>query len=332
MRKALESYAGVPHLKGDVAYNRILKRLAQSTQRKVSSKFGGFSALFDIKRYGFRRPVLVSTTDGVGTKLELARLLGKHDTIGIDLVAMCVNDLITCGATPLFFLDYFAAGTFDRKKTIEVISGVARGCREAGSALVGGETAIMPDFYEDSKYDLAGFAVGLVERSKVIDGRKVKTGDVLLGLASSGFHSNGFSLLRKVFTKQELSGTIGRRLLIPTRIYVKPVLQLIQKIRIRAIAHITGGGFLDNLPRVLPKGLTARIDKGSWPIDGLFDEVKRRSRYSENQMYHTFNMGIGLILVLRKADVRTAQKILTHRKISSWEIGTVARGKAVVIE
>src|SRR3989344_1688013 len=239
--KTLEFYAGVPHLKGDRAYNRTLGKLARSTQNSTPVRFGGFSSLFDIQKFKFRHPLLVSTTDGVGTKLELARLLKKHDTIGIDLVAMCVNDLITCGAKPLFFLDYFATGAFEQKKTIEVIRGIARGCREADCALLGGETAIMPGFYDDSKYDLAGFSVGLVERSRVIDGRAVRAGDVLLGLASSGFHSNGFSLLRKIFTKKELSGTMGRTLLTPTRIYVKPLLELIQKISVSAIAHITGG-------------------------------------------------------------------------------------------
>ena len=328
----LESYAGVPHLKGDPAYNQILARLARSTQNSAAGGFGGFSALIDLKKFHFRDPLLVSTTDGVGTKLELARLLGKHGTIGIDLVAMCVNDLITSGARPIFFLDYFASGVFDRKTTIKVISGIAQGCREAGCALVGGETAIMPDYYGDSKYDLAGFAVGLVERSKVIDGRSVRVGDVLLGLASSGFHSNGYSLLRKVFGKRELSGAIGRRLLTPTRIYVKPVLDLIQEVRVGAIAHITGGGFRDNLPRVLPKGLGVRIIRKSWTIDPLFFEVQKRSGYSDEQMHHTFNMGIGMVLVLKRVDVPQARLTLKRHGINSWPIGTVEKGKGVRIQ
>ena len=327
----VESYAGVPHLKSDRSYNETLAKLARSTQGKVQSRFGGFSALVDFQKLGYRCPLLVSTTDGVGTKLELARLLGKHDTIGIDLVAMCVNDLITSGAQPIFFLDYFASGAFDRKRTIEVIKGIAKGCRESGCALLGGETAIMPGFYADSTYDLAGFAVGAVEKSKAIDGRAVKAGDVLLGLASSGFHSNGFSLLRKIFTKKELSGTMGRTLLTPTRIYVKPLLELIQKISVSAIAHITGGGFYDNLPRVLPKGLTARIVKKSWPVQKLFFEVQSRARYSERQMYHTFNMGIGLVLVLKRFDARLAQQILKKYRIDSWVIGVVEKGHEVVI-
>ncbi len=328
----VESYAGVPHLKSDRIYNETLAKLARSTQGKVQSRFGGFSALVDFQKFKFHHPLLVSTTDGVGTKLDLARLLGKHDTIGIDLVAMCVNDLITSGAQPIFFLDYFASGVFDRKRTIEVIQGIAKGCCEAGCALLGGETAIMPGFYADSTYDLAGFAVGAVEKSKAIDGRAVKAGNVLLGLASSGFHSNGFSLLRKIFTKKELSGTIGRTLLTPTRIYVKPLLELIQKIAVGAIAHITGGGLYDNLPRVLPKGLTARIVKKSWPAQKLFSEVQNRAHYSERQMYHTFNMGIGMVLVLKRFDVSSAQKILKKYRIDSWVIGVVEKGREVVIQ
>ena len=328
----LKSYAGVPHLKGDRAYNRVLEKVTGSTQGKSRSKFGGFSALFDIQKLKLNHPLLVSTTDGVGTKLDLARLQNKHDTIGIDLVAMCVNDLITCGAEPLFFLDYFATGAFDRKKTVHVINGIARGCRESGCALLGGETAVMPDFYTDSKYDLAGFGVGAVEKSKVIDGRRTKAGDVILGLASSGFHSNGYSLLRKVITKKELSGTMGRKLLTPTRIYVKPVLELLKKVSVSAIAHITGGGFYDNLPRILPKGLGARIDSSRWPIDPLFFEVQKRARYSDQQMFHTFNMGIGMILVIARSAVQSAQRILGKHKLDSWLIGTVNEGSGVLVQ
>jgi phosphoribosylformylglycinamidine cyclo-ligase len=328
----VEAYAGVPHLKSDHAYNKTLAQLARSTQGKVQSQFGGFSALVDFQKFKFHHPLLVSTTDGVGTKLELARLLGKHDTIGIDLVAMCVNDLVTSGAQPIFFLDYFASGVFDQKRTVEVIKGIAKGCRESDCALLGGETAIMPGFYADSTYDLAGFAVGAVEKSKVIDGRTVKAGDVLLGLASSGFHSNGFSLLRKVFMKKELSGSIGRALLTPTRIYVKAVLELIGKVSVGAIAHITGGGLYDNLPRVLPKGLGAKIVKKSWPVEKLFFEVQTRARYSERQMYHTFNMGIGMVVVLKRFDAALAQQILKKYDINSWIIGVVEKGREVVIQ
>ena len=327
----LESYAGVPHLKGDASYNRMLAKLARGTQDGVRSPFGGFASLFDVQKLKMRHPILVSTTDGVGTKLALAQLLNQHDTIGIDLVAMCVNDLITCGAKPIFFLDYLATSAFNRKKAAQIVGGIAKGCRESGCALVGGETAIMPDFYADSKYDLAGFSVGVVEESKVIDGRRVRAGDVLLGLSSSGFHSNGYSLLRKVFTKKELSGKIGRKLLTPTQIYVKLVLELLQKVSISAIAHITGGGFYDNLPRVLPKGLGARIIRKSWPVDGLFLEVQKRSGYSDYQMYHTFNMGIGMVLVVRRLDTDTVQNFLKKHQILSWSIGIVEKGGKISV-
>ncbi len=326
------SYADVPHLKGDPSFNRTLASIARSTQKNGQSSFGGFSALFDIKKFNLKHPLVVATTDGVGTKLDLARILNKHDTIGIDLVAMCVNDLITCGARPAFFLDYFAAGKFDKKKTTEVIGSVAKGCIEAECSLIGGETAIMPDFYENSKYDLAGFAVGFVEQSEVVDGRHVKTGDVLLGIESSGFHSNGYSLLRKVFTKNELAGKIGRRLLRPTRIYVRPILEIVKRVSVKAIAHITGGGFFDNLPRVLPKKLGVKIIRNSWRIDELFLEVQKRANYKDDQMYHTFNMGIGMVIILDRSDAQSAQTILKKHHLLSWVIGTVKQGSGVTIQ
>ena len=329
--KTLESYAGVPHLKSDSSYNAALKRLSRSTQNGTASSFGGFSALFDIGKLKLKDPLLVATTDGVGTKLEIANLQGKHDTIGQDLVAMCVNDLITCGAKPVFFLDYFASGAFNRRRTVEVVRGIANGCREAGCALVGGETAIMPGFYPGAKYDLAGFAVGVVEKSKVINGKSVRAGDLLIGLESSGFHSNGYSLLRKVFTQKELAGKIGRELLIPTHIYVKPVLALAKAGILKAAAHITGGGFYDNLPRVIPSGLGTLIEKGSWPRTSLFDEVQKRARYSERQMYHTFNMGIGMVAVVSPAQANQARQILNKLGMRSSVIGVIKKGNGVVI-
>lgn len=274
---------------------------------------------------------MAAATDGVGTKLEIANILGKHDTIGLDLVAMCVNDLITSGARPLFFLDYFAAGAFDRKKIIQVIRGIARGCQEAQCALVGGETAIMPGFYGNSRYDLAGFSVGVVEKAKAIDGSKVKAGDCVLGLKSSGFHSNGYSLLRKVFTKREISRKFGEALLRPTRIYVRPILDLIRRVPVHGVANITGGGFYDNLPRILPKGLGARIQTGTWPISDLFFEVELRAKYSALQMFHTFNMGIGMIAVIKKSNVSMAREILKRHQVNSWEIGVIQRGNGVSI-
>lgn len=345
--------AGVPHLKGDPAYNREIRALINRSRIPgVVGKPGGFSSLFDPKKIGVRDPILVSTTDGVGTKLELARLLKRHDTIGIDLVAMCVNDLLTVGARPIFFLDYFATGKFKPPVTREVLKGIVRGCLEAGCALAGGETAVMPDFYSDSRYDLAGFAVGIVERNRVIDGRRVRAGDRLLGLASSGFHSNGFSLLRKIFSPGELKGPVGRSLLTPTRIYVKPVLEVVKKISVKGIVNITGGAFYDNLPRVLPKGLGARIDTHTWPQPKLFETVRKRAKIPplvphptlspkrgegggegsvRDEMFWTFNMGIGMILILEKKVLGLAQKILRHFKLSNWEIGEVVSRKGVTI-
>jgi len=322
--------AGVPHLKGDPAYNRKLTSfINRSRVPGVIGKFGGFSSLFDLRKLKFRDPLLVSTTDGVGTKLELARLLGKHDTIGIDLVAMCVNDLITTGARPLFFLDYFATGHFKPMVTVDVLRGIVEGCRQSGCALVGGETAVMPGFYGDSKYDLAGFAVGAVERKALVDGRKIEPGDRLLGLQSSGFHSNGYSLLRKIFTEKELKGGIGRELLIPTQIYVKPLLELLKKIKVLGIANITGGGFYDNLPRILPDGTGALIDSKSWPRPKLFETVGRRGNISGAEMFRTFNMGVGMVLVLRQPEIAAARKKLKRLQILSWEIGEILSGEGV---
>ena len=325
--------AGVPHLKGDAAYNRkIASLIHQSRISGVMGKPGGFSSLFDLKKLKIRDPLLVSTTDGVGTKLELARLLGKHDTIGIDLVAMCVNDLITTGARPLFFLDYFATGKFKSNVTTQVLQGIVKGCREAGCALVGGETAVMPGFYGDSKYDLAGFAVGVVERNRLINGKNSGVGDQLLGLEASGFHSNGYSLLRKIFTEEELGHSLGRELLTPTMIYVKPILEILKSVEIKGIANITGGAFYDNLPRILPKGLGAAIDSSRWPHPKLFEMVQHRGNISNFEMFRTFNMGVGMIFVLDKRKIAAAQKILKRFKIPSWPVGEVVHGQGVKIK
>ena len=324
--------AGVPHLKGDPDYNRRVAGWIKSTHIPgVTGSRTGFAALFDLKQQGFRDPLLVTSTDGVGTKLEIAALTGRHDTIGIDLVAMCVNDLITSGARPLFFLDYFATGAFDRKKIIQVIKGIALGCREAQCALIGGETAIMPGFYGQSRYDLAGFSVGAVEKSKVIDGNQIKAGDAIVGLESSGFHSNGYSLLRKVFSKKEISKKFGTALLRPTRIYASSILDLIGKIPVHGIANITGGGFYDNIPRILPKGLGARIQTGTWPVSDLFFEVEMRAKYSAREMFHTFNMGIGMMAVVSKSNVVKAREILKRNHVNSWEIGRITKTPGVFI-
>ncbi|HOE68667.1 MAG TPA: phosphoribosylformylglycinamidine cyclo-ligase [Candidatus Omnitrophota bacterium] len=330
--------AGVPHLKGDAAYNRKIAGLIRSTH--VSGVMGntlGFASLFDLKKSGIRDPLLVASTDGVGTKLELARLIGKHDTIGIDLVAMCVNDLICCGAKPLFFLDYYATGKFEPRTVGEVLKGVTDGCRQAGCALVGGETAIMPGFYGDrragqsAQYDIAGFSVGAVDRKKIVSGAAIREGDIVLGIQSSGFHSNGYSLVRRVFSEKELKGMIGRELLTPTIIYVKPVLKVLEKVRLKGIVNITGGAFYDNLPRVMPKGLTALIDSHAWEIPFIFRRAQKAGNISDFDMFKTFNMGIGMTLILGTRDVTKAQALLKTFRLKSWPIGKIVKGHKVEV-
>ena len=323
--------SGVDVDKGNEFVRRI-KPLAKATNIPgVISGIGGFSALFDIGALHYKEPLVVATTDGVGTKLDIAQLIGCHDTVGIDLVAMCVNDLITCGATPLFFLDYYATGKLNLKASETIIRGIAEGCKQADCTLIGGETAEMPGFYQGNQYDLAGFAVGLVDKSKVIDGKGVKKGDAVLGLASSGFHSNGFSLVRKLYSRRELKGSVGRKFLTPTRIYVKPISNLLQKVRVKAIAHITGGGFYDNIPRVLPKGLGVLVDMRSWQIPPLFWQVMERAKVDLNEMFRTFNMGIGMTVVMSPKEVVKAQRILRELSIETSEIGQIVEGEGVVI-
>ncbi len=330
--------AGVPHLKGDARYNKkIAAWIGATAVPGVLGPRTGFAALFDLKKQGFRDPLLVSSTDGVGTKLELALLQGRHDTIGIDLVAMCVNDILTVGAKPVFFLDYFAAGKFQAPVVASVLKGVTAGLRQAGCALVGGETAIMPGFYTHAQngtaqYDIAGFSVGLVERKKIVDGRHIRPGDRLIGLASTGFHSNGFSLLRKIFSAQELKGPLGRRLLTPTQIYVKPVLKLRDRVDLLGIVNITGGGFYDNLPRVLPKGTGALIFKNRWPAADIFKTVQKRGRIDTQEMYRTFNMGIGMVLVVRKSAAPKTIRLLAGSRLKAWDIGEVVRGEGVKLQ
>jgi phosphoribosylformylglycinamidine cyclo-ligase len=324
--------SGVSIEKGNEFVRRI-KPLAQGTfVPGAVSKIGGFSGWFDPGVYKIKNPLLVATTDGVGTKLRLAHLQHNHETIGIDLVAMNVNDLIVVGARPLFFLDYYAMGHLDLTQSVSVLKGIVQGCKDAGCALLGGETAEMPGFYKGEDYDLAGFAVGLIDRNKVIDGKSVRAGDVVLGLASSGFHSNGFSLVRKVFSDKELRGKIGKELLAPTKIYVKPILDVLEKVRVKAMAHITGGGFYDNIPRVLPKGLTVCVQMGSWPVPKLFQEVEKRAELSTFEAYRTFNMGIGMALILSSKHVKETQKILKRHNVESWPIGFVIPGTQVQLE
>jgi phosphoribosylformylglycinamidine cyclo-ligase len=339
MKKWTYEKAGVPHLKGDPGYNQKITQLIRSTHVPgVMGSATGFAALFDYQKTGIREPLLVASTDGVGTKLEIARLQKKHDTVGIDLVAMCVNDIITCGAKPIFFLDYFAAGKFEGPVIHQVLKGITTGCRQAACALIGGETAIMPGFYAGAKqgfaaeYDLAGFSVGVVDRRKVVTGEDIQKGDVLLGLASSGFHSNGYSLLRKILSRKELSGKIGAELLTPTRIYVKPVLELLQYVPLRGIVNITGGGFFDNLPRVIPKGLGASIDRKRWTCPKLFSTVLAAGQIDRSEMYRTFNMGIGMVLMMKAKDVKKSQDFLRRKhRLPSWVIGEITKGHQVEV-
>ncbi|MBI3292635.1 MAG: phosphoribosylformylglycinamidine cyclo-ligase [Elusimicrobia bacterium] len=284
------------------AGNELVRRI-----KRLAPRIGGFAGLFPFPQGRYRDPQLVGCTDGVGTKLKLAFLLNRHDTVGIDLVAMNVNDLICCGATPLFFLDYFACSRLDVGVAETVVKGIAQGCREAGCVLLGGETAEMPGFYALGEYDLAGFALGVVERRQAITGRRIRPGDLVVGVASSGLHANGFSLVRKIFSEGELR-EFGPELLAPTRIYVKPLLKLLHRPGhgIKGVAHITGGGFVDNLPRILPEGCGVRIDTASWTVPELFQKIQQRGQVGMLEMYRTFNMGIGLVLVV---EARAAERV-----------------------
>lgn len=331
--------AGVDIDAGDALVDRI-KPLARRTLRDgVLASIGGFGALFEVpKRY--REPVLVSGTDGVGTKLKLAFALDGHDTVGIDLVAMSVNDILVQGAEPLFFLDYFACGQLDVDTAARVVGGIARGCEQSGCALIGGETAEMPGMYPNGEYDLAGFAVGVVEKARIIGGDRVAAGDVLLGLASSGAHSNGYSLIRRVLERvwgrvdapQADDDFHGRRfgdvLLEPTRIYVKPMLQLIGTLPVRAIAHITGGGLVENVPRVIPPGLQAVMHRDAWPMPPLFGWLQHEGAIADNEMHRVFNCGIGLVVVVEAAEAERARVTLAAAGEQVWKIGEVVERPA----
>ena len=326
--------AGVDIDAGDALVDAI-KPLARSTARPgVLAGVGGFGAMFEIPPGRYREPVLVSSTDGVGTKLKLAIELDRHDTIGIDLVAMCVNDIVVQGAEPLFFLDYFATGKLDNARAEKIIAGIAAGCKQAGCALVGGETAEMPGMYAAGDYDLAGFTVGAVEKSKIIDGTAVKANDTLIGIAASGPHSNGYSLIRRILKHrkaklEEAFGetTLGEALMAPTRIYVKPLLKLLEKIPMHAAAHITGGGLPGNVPRVLPQGMRAVIDARAWKRPTIFDWLQEGGNVEEFEMYRTFNCGIGMVLAVAPADAENgAQAILQQAGETAFLIGHIEAG------
>ncbi|MFA5073140.1 MAG: phosphoribosylformylglycinamidine cyclo-ligase [Nitrospirota bacterium] len=330
--------AGVDIDAGDRFVQKIKPYVKSTFRPEVMTHIGGFGGLFALKKY--RNPVLVSGTDGVGTKLKIAFLMDKHDTVGIDLVAMCVNDIIVQGAEPLFFLDYFATGKLDPEKHANIVKGIAAGCKQSGCALIGGETAEMPSFYAENEYDLAGFVVGAVEKKKIIDGSRIKPGDQLIGLASSGLHSNGYSLVRKVLLEAagysvndilpELGKPLGEVLLTPTRIYAKTILTLLKEFDIRGMAHITGGGITENTPRMLPKGTAAAIQKGTWPVPPIFSLIQQKATIDDEEMYRDFNMGIGMILAVPAKQANAIMKKAKKLGEKTYHIGEIVKGKQVV--
>ncbi|MBF1124478.1 MAG: phosphoribosylformylglycinamidine cyclo-ligase [Solobacterium sp.] len=333
--------AGVDVTAGYQAVELMKKHVSRTTTSGVLDSIGGFGGLFAPDMTGMKKPVLVSGTDGVGTKLKLAMLLDKHDTVGIDCVAMCVNDVVCAGAQPLFFLDYIACGKNKPEKIAEIVKGVADGCVESGCALIGGETAEMPGFYPEDEYDLAGFTVGIVDEEKILDKNNVKAGDIIIGLASSGVHSNGFSLVRKVFDidagttlkdyADVLGKPLGETLLTPTRLYVKPVLHVLKEVNIKSIAHITGGGFYENLPRAYNETLNASITKGSWPILPIFNLLQEKGNIPEHDMFNTFNMGIGMAMIVSPEDVEKTISILKESGVDAYQIGVMEEGDHSVV-
>ena len=337
-----ESYkeAGVDITAGYRAVELMKKHVAR-TMPDGKADIGGFGGLFPLDMTGMKEPVLVSGTDGVGTKLRIAQLLDKHDTIGIDCVAMCVNDIICCGAKPLLFLDYIACGRNVPERIAEIVGGVAEGCVQAGCALVGGETAEHPGTMEEDDYDLAGFSVGIVDKSKVIDNSKMQAGDVMIALPSSGVHSNGFSLVRKVFDVEhcdlkapveELDGaSLGETLLAPTRIYVKPVLAVMKKVTLKGISHITGGGFYENMPRSIPKGLGVKIEKSAVRVPPIFPLIQKRGNISEHDMFNTFNMGVGMSVVVAKEDAERAVELFKANGEDAYILGTIVESEDEVL-
>ncbi|HIU35990.1 MAG TPA: phosphoribosylformylglycinamidine cyclo-ligase [Candidatus Fimenecus excrementigallinarum] len=337
-----ESYkaAGVDITAGYKAVELMKQHIARTVTPGAASDIGGFGGLFVPDFAGMREPVLVSGTDGVGTKLKIAMLLDKHDTIGIDCVAMCVNDVICCGAQPLFFLDYIACGKNDPEKIAAIVSGVAEGCVQAGAALIGGETAEHPGMMPEDDYDLAGFTVGLVDRSCMFDSKTVRAGDAVLALPSSGVHSNGFSLVRKVFDVEnadltvysdELGETIGECLLTPTRIYVKPLLALAKAVSVKAVSHITGGGFYENIPRSLPKGLSASVDRKALRIPPIFELLQKTGGIPERDMFNTYNMGVGMSVVVAAEQADEALRVLRDNGEAAYAIGEIVESEEGVI-
>lgn len=343
MKSHSESYkaAGVDITAGYKAVELMKEHIAKTVTSGAMSDIGGFGGLFELDMTGITKPVLVSGTDGVGTKLKLAFLMDKHDTVGIDCVAMCVNDIICCGAKPLFFLDYIAVGKNFPEKVAAIVSGVAEGCVQSGASLIGGETAEMPGFYPEDEYDLAGFAVGVVDKDKILNNKTIQEGDAVIALPSSGVHSNGFSLVRRVLDVEhadirtplaELGGkSIGEALLAPTKIYVKPMLALFEEVTVKAVSHITGGGFYENIPRSIPKGFGAKIDKAALRIPAIFDLIAKTGNIPERDMFNTFNMGVGMSIVVAKEDAEKALAVLKAQGEDAYIMGEIIPSEEGVV-
>ncbi|MEH6936812.1 phosphoribosylformylglycinamidine cyclo-ligase [Bacillus sp. JJ664] len=331
--------AGVDIEAGYEAVNRMKKHVQKTMRQEVLGGLGGFGGMFDLSKFNYKEPVLVSGTDGVGTKLKLAFQMDRHDTIGIDAVAMCVNDIVVQGAEPLFFLDYLAVGKAVPERIEHIVKGVSEGCIQAGCSLIGGETAEMPGMYPEDEYDIAGFAVGIADKSKLVTGQNIQAGDILLGISSNGIHSNGYSLVRKVLLEKggytldqhidQLGHTLGEELLRPTKIYVKPILNVLKNFEINGMAHITGGGFIENIPRMLPAGIGAEIDYGSWPIQPIFDLLEETGELKREEMFNIFNMGIGMVMAIKEENLHDIINLLEETGEKVFIIGRTNSGEGV---
>ena len=331
--------AGVDIEAGYEAVNRMKKHVQKTMRQEVLGGLGGSGGMFDLSKFNYKEPVLVSGTDGVGTKLKLAFQMDRHDTIGIDAVAMCVNDIVVQGAEPLFFLDYLAVGKAVPERIEHIVKGVSEGCIQAGCSLIGGETAEMPGMYPEDEYDIAGFAVGIADKSKLVTGQNIQAGDILLGISSNGIHSNGYSLVRKVLLEKggytldqhidQLGHTLGEELLRPTKIYVKPILNVLKNFEINGMAHITGGGFIENIPRMLPEGIGAEIDYGSWPIQPIFDLLEETGELKREEMFNIFNMGIGMVLAIKEENLHDIINLLEESDEKVFIIGRTNAGEGV---
>lgn len=341
MSKAYEQ-AGVNIEAGYEAVKRMKSHVERTARKGIMGTFGGFGGMFDLSELNLKEPVLISGTDGVGTKLKLAFMVDKHDTIGVDCVAMCVNDIVAQGAEPLYFLDYVALGKAEPAKIEQIVKGVADGCVQSGAALIGGETAEMPGLYDEDEYDLAGFAVGACEKANIVTGEKIAEGDVLVGIASSGVHSNGYSLVRKIVFEDngyaidavvegyETLGKIGEALLTPTKLYAKPVMEMLKEADIHGMAHVTGGGFYENLPRMMPGGLATEVDLGTWPVLPIFEFLKDKGQLEDKDLYNVFNMGIGFVIAVKSEEADKVIEIAKKHGEKAYTIGRVVKGEGVI--